>query len=197
MRFPSKLIALSLSLASAATACLAQTVPAYLPTRDVAVTYQVRSKDRGQENVVARWSAFAEKARIEAGPIYVLADPRTRQATLVMQSFALRLPPGDRTFAYLPDEGTRFVRGPAASVAGYRCTNWTVSSSHGSGTACITDDGVILRGTAADRNGHGGAIEAVSVSYGPQPPALFEVPQGAMSLQAPPGGKLNLGLLKR
>lgn len=145
---------------------------------------------------MARWSALAGRARIDAGPLYVLADAKALRVTLVMQNFALQLPQGAKSFVYLPDAGTRFVRGNTATVAGYRCTNWTVSNSRGNGAACITDDGVILRGTGADKNGHVGEIEAVSVRYDPQPPSLFQVPRGAVTLQAPPGGKLDAELLK-
>ena len=157
-----------------------QTIPTYLPTRDVAVTYHVGSPQGGAQDLQAAWSSRLGRGRIEVGPVVLLVDAQARTAKLVMEQAGVVLDlPSANVDAYLPGAGTTFVRGDAGMVAGLRCTNWRAQSARGSGTACLTDDGVLLRGTGLDRNGHGGTIEATSVTYGAQPPALFQPPAAA------------------
>ena len=160
---------------------VAETLPAYLPARDVAVTYHVTGAPAGPLDVVARWSARLLRARIEMGPVYVLADTRARTARLVMEqaNLTVELPSGN-VDAYLPGPGTRFSRTGTDTVAGLSCTAWRAETAKGSGTACLTDDGVLLRGTGVDRNGRGGgSIEASAVVYADQPVALFQGPPAA------------------
>jgi hypothetical protein len=103
--------------------------------------------------------------------------------------------PQDRRFMEMPvndafargfvlNEGMTFVRRGTETVAGLKCTLWEVTSREGAGSACVTDDGVLLRGRGND--GKGG-IEATAVRYGPQPAALFRPPADFTKLEMPAG----------
>ena len=173
------------TLALAAPA-LAETAPTYLPTRDVSVSYHVESQETGSQDIRARWSSSLGRARLDGGPGYLLVDPSTRRTTMVMEQQHLMMDlPGGAARSFLPDAAARFTRGRTATVAGYRCTVWTVTSDQGGGTACLTDDGVILRGRGTDRQRHAGSIEATSVQYGAQPAGLFAVPEGMRKFTIP------------
>jgi len=92
---------------------------------------------------------------------------------------------GSLAGTFLPDRGARFAEMGHAVVAGLPCTEWRVSTSQGSGTACVTTDGVILRAEGGDTRGTTGTIVATNVSFGPQPADLFVPPPGAQRLSIP------------
>ena len=69
-------------------------------------------------------------------------------------------------------------------VAGLHCVDWSWTEDVETRTVCITADGVLLRFVVDDKI----VSEARSVSYGPQPVELFQVPQGYTPLLAPEGG---------
>ncbi|MGE0740362.1 MAG: hypothetical protein AB7O98_03400 [Hyphomonadaceae bacterium] len=66
----------------------------------------------------------------------------------------------------------RATRTGTCSVAGENGSEWT--EANGTDTACVTDDGIILRATDDGRT----VWEATSVSRGPQDAALFQLPEG-------------------
>ena len=70
----------------------------------------------------------------------------------------------------------RFERHGRSVVAGLACVDWTAVSPRGEAAACITEDGVILRGTASDVHGHLGSVQASSVQYGRLAQELFVLP---------------------
>ena len=124
---------------------------------------------------------------VGAGGAYVIVDRTTQRMVMVM--------PQDRRYVEMPasdafargfvlNESMTFVKRGAETVAGLKCTLWEVTSREGAGTACVTDDGVLLRGRGSD--GKGG-IEATSVKYGPQAAALFKPPADFSRLDVPPG----------
>ncbi len=161
--------------------------PRYLPLHDVAVAYHATT-DKGGTDALARWSSALGLARIEGGPGYALVDPRTGRTTLVMeqQHFMVDLANTDTgAQTYLPGPGARFTRGTMDTVAGYACTNWNVVTGKGSGTACLTADGVVLRARGIDNRGRNGTVEATSVTYAAQPESLFRPPAGTSKLQIP------------
>ena len=55
----------------------------------------------------------------------------------------------------------------------------------GSGTACVTADGVILSGRGGDTKGHTGSIVATSVAFSPQPSAMFSPPPDFHHVELP------------
>ena len=96
----------------------------------------------------------------------------------------MELPAGE-SFArgFLLNDSMIFTRRGTETIAGLKCTVWDISARDGGGSACMTDDGVMLRGRGTD--GKGG-IEATSVKYGTQPAALFKPPAGYSKLDVPP-----------
>ncbi len=183
---PAPPILAALAVTLAASPALAE-MPRYLPLRDVAVAYHA-STDKGDTDALARWSSTLGLARVEGGPGYALVNPRTGRTTLVLeqQHFMVDLANSDRNAqAYLPGPGARFTRGGTDTVAGYACTNWTVTTDKGRGVACLTDDGVVLRAKGIDNRGHNGMVEATSVTYAAQPDNLFKPPAGTGKLQIP------------
>ena len=75
------------------------------------------------------------------------------------------------------------------TVAGLPCTTYAVTAQRGTGTVCLTDDGVALSGQGVV-NGRSGSFTATAVTYGAQPEALFRVPAGYLRLDV---SGLNLG----
>lgn len=181
-------------------AAWAQDRPPVAPTRDVMVTYKATAPaqagrpqqgvPQGTQDIRVATTQGGRLMRVEgmgAGGAYVIVDRTTQRMVMVM--------PQDRRFMELPandafargfvlNEGMTFARRGTETVAGLKCTLWEVTSREGAGTACVTDDGVLLRGRGSD--GKGG-IEAISVRYGPQPAALFRPPADFSKLEMPAG----------
>lgn len=74
------------------------------------------------------------------------------------------------------DQHMRFTRRASATIAGLRCTTYTVQTPATFGEACVTDDGVMLRTLAQNAAGQRTAIEAISVSFTPAPASDFAPP---------------------
>lgn len=193
MRIPG----LALAGILAAGAAWAQERPPVAPTRDVLVTYRATAPAQaggrvppGAQEIRVATTQAGRLLRIEgmgAGGAYVIVDRGTQRMVMVM--------PQDRRFMEMPandafargfvlNESMTFARRGGETVAGLKCTVWEVTSREGAGTACITEDGVLLRGRGND--GKGG-IEATAVKYGPQPAALFKPPAGFSKIEMPPG----------
>jgi hypothetical protein len=192
----------------AAGGAWAQERPPVAPTRDVMVTYRATAPAGGRapQGLEAGSREFRVAAtqggllmRVEtmgAAGAYVIVDRAAQRMLMVM--------PQDRRFIEMPvndafargfvlNEGMTFARRGSDTVASLRCTVWEVTSREGAGTACVTEDGVLLRGRASDGKG---VIEATAVTYAAQPAALFrppadhsrlELPAGAMPGGGPPG----------
>ncbi len=156
-----------------------------VPTRDVAVTYRTDAGDRVLEQRM-RWSVAARRMRIDPPTpgIFLLIDYATRRMDVVRdpeRSFvemdAPAAPPGlgsPGTPAGELQEG-RYARGGGDEVSGMACTDWTTHDTKGRATEiCVTADGVLLRVRSDGRVLAG----ATRVEYGPQDPALFQLPRG-------------------
>jgi hypothetical protein len=175
------------ALLALAPLCRAAEHPSLQPSRDVAVQYHVEARDAGAESrpqmIRMWWTDHGGMLRIEmAGqPSYVLADFRTRRMTMVLPSrkttLELPLDPHLAPGFVIPDDVAMTPRG-SDTVAMTPCTLWDLKGPSGTGRACITQDGVLLRAEGHVGAEAAGAIEAVSVAYGPQPPRLFTVPDG-------------------
>lgn len=118
----------------------------------------------------------------------LVIDAAARTATVVN--------PGLRAFMTVPlnpeiahglllDPGTVFKRGAKDEVAGHACTVWALGPGGAGGSACITEDGVVLRRNAAGSSGRASELVALSVDYGPQPASLFAPPEGYQDLSGP------------
>lgn len=185
-------------LAAGATA--AQERPRVLPDRDVAVTYRVEG---AAVNVLPggipgalRLSWDADGQRLRAEPEgrtqAVILDLRTPSAQVLdtMLRSAMTLPVRDGDLQPLTLEGARMTRRGTEVVAGLSCTAWTVQSSRGAGTVCLTEDGVALRADGTV-DGRKGAFTATSVAFGPLPDELFRVPPSFMQLSLPNFGRFR------
>ena len=173
--------------------------PRVLPSRDVAVIYRLTGSaaDALPGGVLGElrltWDAGGERLRAEADgrAQTALVDLRARAASIVdgRMRTALALPVRDADIAALTLRGARLTRRGQDVVAGLACTTYAVAAARGTGTVCLTDDGVALSGRGVV-NGRDGSFIATSVAYGAQPDALFRVPAGVFRLDA---GGLGMG----
>jgi hypothetical protein len=178
-------------------AAWAQVYPTIVPERPVAVTYDLSSTATGP----LRIEAFADPARQVArlqlgqGADYLLLDRAAERVMLVSPDKGLIFVVSSAGMLHRrlgPDSGLRFSRTGRRRIAGEGCTVWSVVGPSGSGTACITRDGVVLEGMGqGDRpDDHGqipsGHLLATAVSYAPLPAALFVPPPGLQEVDLPP-----------
>lgn len=177
------------ALAIAALPALAQSRPLFLPTRDVAVTYQL-SGGQGQGPQVTHlyFSASLNKLRIDtpgnAG--YTVLDKGAGKRLMVMNQersyVALPIDPSQAD-GFVLNNGMNFVPDGQSNIAGVACEKWRVSSAQTSGSACVAADGVLLSGEGRSSAGETRLV-ATDVQYGPQPAYLFEPPQGFQRMDA-------------
>lgn len=164
--------------------------PVFLPTRDVAVTYELKAANRAPANYQLHYTPAGEKARVDApAGYYALGDLRTGQAELIIPGLhaLVQAPDFSALLGQIHDaDGAKFTPLARGHYAGLECETYLVLDKNGSGTACLTPDGVVLH--FSGHNARGSAeITALSVSYAPQPAALFMVPPGLSPLNLPPG----------
>jgi hypothetical protein len=189
-------LAAALALILAMPAAAQDAPRAMHPTRDVAVTYRVSNDAQSGEVMRMAWLAAARKQRIDppGGLGWMLIDRGKPSATMVMdeERRMMELPVGmmgELTNDVPP--GTRFRRLGTARIAGQGCTDWDVEAPEMRSTLCLTDDGVLLRGTTHKAGEGPSSIEATEVAYGAQDAARFAVPQGyrltTLPGMAPPG----------
>lgn len=160
--------------------------PPLTPTRDVDITYDVTRPQKPPIRERVRWLAAEHLERVDG----------TRGSTTIFDRSAhdvTLLTPANRTYRKLesaprrplePDPGAKLTRAGAATVAGLQCTNWSWTEDTEVHTVCATADGVPLRLIVDGRT----VMAARSVKYGPQPPALFQVPKDYTPALAPEGG---------
>lgn len=174
--------------------------PPTLPSRDVAVTYQVSgvaadALPGGAPGALRlAWDAAGRRLHVGAAGQRQSAIVDLGAGTAMIldagSHTALVLPLGTRAADSIVLSGARFRRGGTERVAGHDCTDYAVQDPHGSGTLCITADGVPLRGDGT-WNGQAGRFTAVRVDYGSQPDGLFRPPPGFLQLSLPK----NLGTM--
>lgn len=169
----------------------AQPAPRVLPSRDVAVTYRVSGAAAtavpgGIPGALRlAWDADSERLRAEADgrTQAALVDLRAQTANVVdsttRSALALPMRQGDVAAATL--RGAKLTRRGRDTVAGLPCTTYAVETARGSGTVCLTEDGVPLSGQGTV-DGRAGSFTATQVAYGEQPEALFRVPSGYIRL---------------
>ncbi len=153
--------------------------PPIMPQRDVDVTYQVAQPVQGGPALSQRmrWSVANGRLRVDppSPGLYMIIDYATKRMSVVK--------PADRAVLDLPTSAPGLPGAPAgaytrqdnAVVAGLPCTNWLTADAGGQPTLlCLTTDGVMLRASQAGQT----LLEATTVSYGPQDPAVFTAPEG-------------------
>lgn len=157
--------------------------PPYLPTRDVAVTYDLDHQGAGPaKQARISFSAATGKLRLDlpSQKRFFIFDQPGKTATVVMvrEHIYLQLPlQPDMAGGFVLNGDMKFARGNAETIAGQHCTDWQVESTVVIGTVCVTDDGVLLLSRGQEKQGGGaGGLQAVEVSYDPQPSTLFIPP---------------------
>ena len=185
-------VALGVGLALAPVAAHAQRGgphPLFLPTRDVAVTYRIGAGAGQPSETTHMYYTTADGGllRIDtpSGAGFTVLE-RARNAQMLVISArrvfaAMTLPPGTANGFILNDTMT-YVRQGRRTIAGYPCTEWTVTTPGTKGEACVTDDGVLLAGQGGQPGGPQTDLTATEVSYGPQNPSLFRPPAGFRQL---------------
>lgn len=174
---------------------LAAELPNLVPTRDHVVTYTIRSGD-DTVTLTNTVSAGGRLQRVDQGPMSMVLNGADGSGLMIHHEarMAMRLPPGQ-----FPDpmhEPRRGFTEPGASVrrtgrdrvAGHECAVWEMRSPRrGDGVACITEDGVMLRGTFRDEQGRTSTMEASELRYGPVPASAFAPPPGYQVMDLPTG----------
>ena len=201
MRVPPRSPAAALFVAAillAATPAAAQDRPLLMPERDVAVVYRVVGGPPSAPEMRIAWLAGEGRQRIEVpgGGRATVVDHKDLGASFIVadeQRVVIPLPGRVGASMGLPGgagPAGRFTRAGAAAYAGLPCTVWRYEDEKQAGEACITADGVMLRGVGT-QDGRTGGVEATRVAYGPQDPARFRRPEGyrVVQPQMPPPGR--------
>jgi hypothetical protein len=152
-----------------------------VPDRDVTVEYRVTPEGRPPVDVTVAVAAGGRRLHIvsEDLPTTILVDRDRETASILLP--LLRVYADLRIGRYDPEQtilrGASFTRDGERFMDGRRCTAWRAVSHDGQAQACITPDGVIVRGSAtSNRTGDLGTLQARRITYGALSPALFRVP---------------------
>lgn len=164
--------------------------PPLTPTREATVLYRAQGP-RDREATSVRVYVSGGKLRVEPAtlPGYIIVDRGAGRALMVMRQPHIYFEtPAQSALVrdFLPSERMRFTRKGSERVAGLPCTLWDVQAAQGrSGQVCVTSDGIVLRGQGHDPQYGSGSVEAVSVTYAPQPAGLFQPPAGYLRVDIP------------
>lgn len=175
----------------------ADTSPQILPNRDVAVNYQVSAPGRPDASYQLEYDAADQRARVNnpaQGNYFLVNLPAgTAQMVVPQLNSVVNAPDlaGLTSQITNASNNARFTPLGHANYAGISCRNWLIMSSQGTATACLTPDGVILHFNGKDPHGSA-TVTATAVNFAPQPPADFNPPTGANSINLPPGALQQL-----
>ncbi|MDE8348453.1 MAG: hypothetical protein POG74_03090 [Acidocella sp.] len=165
--------------------------PAYLPTRDVSITYNLSVPGHQAATYQLAYDAASQRARIDdpAQGTYFLVNLPDGTAQLVVPALhsTVNAPDLSALTRQINTAGqARFTALGPGYYAGLTCEKYLVLNDQGTGTACLTPDGVVLHFTGHDS--HGSAdVTATSVTYQHTPVQMFAPPQGNSSINLPPG----------
>lgn len=188
--------AAALALFALPCAALAQDRPKLAPTKDATIDYSIESGSRnGPKSLRMLFAAGGGRMRIDmpGQPGYVVLDRAGGRMMIVMaqaQRYLERsIPPGQQG-AFDMAEGQTFIRQGSETIAGLRCTVWTSKGEH-SGSGCVTDDGLVLRGESATPDGARSRLVATAVKVAPIGAEMFQPPSGfaRMEIPAMPGAR--------
>jgi hypothetical protein len=186
---------LAATLAGSVGGAQAQDKPALAPTRDVQVRYRLTGSNR-VSNAEAMKLSFSDKDRKVRVDLFRPEDAKAAFTSIIYDQPAnhvLTLWPEKYLYFEVPAAGKanpglmlgdmmQYTRLGTATVLGEHCTEWHVSNgSEDKGTACVTDDGVVLR--ASRPAPLTGGIEATSLLYETPPDSIFQ-PDPGMRLAA-------------
>ncbi len=185
---PRPTLALLILAAAAPALAVAQDRPPMQPTRDVSITYRMLGPRDFTLHMSVQASTGLTRVDNPSQQGYGIVDRRNHKMTMVMadRHAYMEMPTtaGEQRSPEF-DPTARFTRHGTATVAGLSCTVWEYTSEHGSGSACFTDDGVLLRSqSGANQRG----MEATEVSYVSRPDADFRPPPDFVQQPLPTGG---------
>jgi hypothetical protein len=157
--------------------------PLLVPRRDVTVDYQIQPAHHDPIDITVAIAAGGERLKVTSItlPTTLLIDRRAETAAIILPLLRAytTIPIGKYDPRNTVLNGARFTPGEHRHLAGLDCTVWHAASADGEARACVTDDGVILRGEAENVNGKGSAaVLALRVQYGKVPAAEFAIPAG-------------------
>ncbi|HQT64308.1 MAG: hypothetical protein B7Z75_04690 [Acidocella sp. 20-57-95] len=190
-----KLLATALLLLGISPA-FADAPPPYLPTRDVVVSYQVATPGRPPVNYQLAYDAGSQQARIDdpAHGNYFLVNLPAGSAQMVAPAFHAIVAAPDLsalTGQLNSLNQARFTPLGPGEYAGLACQKYLILSDQGSGTACLTPDGVTLH--FSGHNARGTAeVTAMNVAYQHNESATFAIPPGYSKIMLPPGALAQL-----
>ena len=179
-------------LAVAIAPALAEDRPLVRPSRDVTVEYRSSGTPQGpaaqtSHEVTMRFASKSGLIRID-GPNrrgYAILDINAGRMMVVMteRRMYMEQPAEPSMTAMFQAANTAFTRTGTDTVAGVACTTDDARINDRRGHVCLTDDGVLLRARSDDPDRRR-ELEAVTVTYGDQPAALFAPPAGFQKLDA-------------
>lgn len=190
------LAAFALALSCLALPVRADGTPLLKPSKDVVVEYRASGMAQGpmaggDGPMRIYFGGQGSRMRIEPpnGQGYMLMDTAAGRMLVVMtaQRMYMELPRAQSMAPILDATNATFKKLGTDTVAGARCTIYETTSDTRKGQVCLTDDGVMLRGQGGD-TGSRQAMEAVKITYAPQPAALFEPPAGFTKMDMPDMG---------
>ncbi len=170
--------------------------PVFLPTQDVAVTYTLNAPGRAPASYQLEYDAADQRARVDdpAQGMFFLVDLAAGTAQVVIPAMhsVVAAPDFSNLTGQIADaDGARFTPLGHGMYAGLSCDKYLVMNGQGTGTACITPEGVVLH--FAGHDAHGSAeVTATAVAFGPQPPQDFSAPPGFIDVTLPPGALAQL-----
>ena len=170
----------------------AQDRPAYMPTRDVTVTYRANAEGQPPAELKMYWLTAQGLMRMDmpGGQGHMVVNSQTGQGFMVMtpMRMVMDMPANQQGMARFarPSDTARFTREGNDRVANTPCVNWRVEDRGETARVCVTADGVTLRAQGGAGNARG-AMEATLVEYGAQDAARFARPAGYQTMQVPGG----------
>jgi hypothetical protein len=193
-----------LGLTALPAVALAQ--PVVEPTRDVMVTYHITGNQMGRpgdpkiDTIKMGYSAGGNRTWIEpaGSSMRMIADKSAGRMFVIMldKQVYMEMPYDPHKAMTFSAENAKFSRTGTATIAGIGCTMYDVQGQKENGTACLTDDGVLLKAVTKDPQ-HPHTLEATAVQYGSQPASAFAPPDGFQKMDMakmmgqqgrPPGG---------
>lgn len=175
-------------------AALAADQPPPAPTRPVAVTYSVTGPPNGPGKLSVIYDQDAKRVRMD---FYRAVGSRAAEASIIFDTTndrAVTLIPGRKAYMQRSTKGLAnpglflsptltYAKQGTEHFAGLTCTDWTIKTDAAQASACVTDDGVILKATGAGKGAQN--LTAIAITYGPPPVGTFSVPENYMLVTPP------------
>ena len=172
-----------------AAPAVAQDKPPLHPTRDATIDYRMEGGRGGPKTMRMYVTAGGTRTRMEPseGNVAIVVDRAAGKMMIVMldqRKFMERPVGAGMPGGFDLPGGANFARKGSDTVAGLSCTIWEGNNDRHS-TACVTDDGLILRGESQAPSGERTGLVATSVTVGPVSPELFKPPAGFTAFERP------------